>query len=303
MEIVRRVPTMREIARRARAAGTRIGFVPTMGALHDGHLSLMRHSRERTDLTVVSIFVNPTQFAATEDFGKYPRDLARDVDLCIAAGVDHVFAPEAHEIYPPGATTVVEVVGVSDRLEGLSRPGHFRGVATVVLKLLEIVRPHVAAFGQKDAQQAVVLRRMARDLLLDVELLVCPIVRSDDGLALSSRNVYLSPDERHAATVIPRALAAAAQTVAAGERSPAAVVGAAVALIELEPLLRVDYLELVDRTEMLPVTEVAGDLLLVAAVYAGKTRLLDNVELRVATLSGGAEPHRQATRPERSPTV
>ncbi len=295
MEIVRRVPILREISRRARAQGARIGFVPTMGALHEGHLSLVRQVRERTDLTVLSIFVNPTQFGPAEDFEKYPRDLARDVDLCVAAGVDHVFAPEGHEIYPPGGSTVVEVVGLSERLEGASRPGHFRGVATVVLKLLEIVRPHVAAFGQKDAQQAVVLRRMARDLLLDVEMLICPIVRDDDGLALSSRNAYLSPEERRAATAIPRALQAAQRLVASGEKSAAAVVRAAIAVIEVEPLLRVDYLELVDRDEMLPVAELAGETILVAAVFAGKTRVLDNILLPVATLSGGAEPLRQAT--------
>ncbi len=280
MEIVRRVHGMKEISRRLRAAGRRIGFVPTMGSLHEGHLSLVRRVRGLSDVVVVSIFVNPTQFGPGEDFERYPRDLTRDVDLCIAEDVDHVFAPESHEIYPPGACTSVEVEGLSTRLEGLSRPGHFRGVTTVVLKLFEVVAPHVAAFGQKDAQQAIVLGRMARDLLLDVEILVCPTVRDRDGLALSSRNAYLSAEERMAAHAIPRALAAAESAVAEGVEDPAKVVQTAREALQVEPLLRIDYVGLVDANDLLPVQAVRGEMLLAVAVFVGNTRLIDNTILR-----------------------
>ena len=270
---------MKEISRQIRAAGRRIGFVPTMGSLHEGHMSLVRRMRELSDVVVVSIFVNPTQFGPQEDFERYPRELARDADLCIARGVDYVFAPENREIHPAGACTFVEVDGLSTRLEGSSRPGHFRGVTTVVLKLFEVVTPHLAAFGQKDAQQAIVLKRMARDLLLDVEILVCPIVRDRDGVALSSRNVRLSAEERKAAQAIPRALAAAEGAVGSGVRDPAAVVHAARGVLEAEPLLRIDYVELVDMEELLPVQAVNGEMLLAVAVFVGATRLIDNVIL------------------------
>ena len=280
MEIVRRVRGMREVSRQARAAGRRIGFVPTMGFLHEGHMSLVRRVREVSDLVVVSIFVNPTQFGPGEDFERYPRDLAADADLCIARGVDYVFVPESREIYPHGASTFVEVEGLSSRLEGRSRPGHFRGVASVVLKLFEVVAPHVAAFGQKDAQQVAVLRRMVRDLLVDTEILVAPIVRDSDGLALSSRNVYLSVEEKGAALAIPRALAAAEAAVASGVRDPARILRAAREVLEAEPLLRVDYLEIVDPDEFVTVDTVEREVLLAAAVFAGATRLIDNTVLR-----------------------
>jgi pantoate--beta-alanine ligase len=279
MDVVRRVHAMKEIAARARAQGRTIGFVPTMGFLHDGHLSLVRRARAQADLTVVSIFVNPTQFGPGEDFGRYPRDLARDCDLLAGEGVDIVFTPEAEEIYPPGATTFVEVARLSDVLEGKSRPGHFRGVATVVLKLFETVKPHVAVFGQKDAQQCLVIRRIVRDLLLDVEIVVLPTQRDEDGLAMSSRNVYLSPDERRAARAIPRALEAARAAVAAGERDPEVVRAAARAAIVAEPILAIDYLELVDSERLEPVSRVQGEMLIVAAVFAGTTRLIDNLPL------------------------
>jgi len=280
VEIVRRVRGMREVSRQARAAGRRIGFVPTMGFLHEGHMSLVRRVREVSDLVVVSIFVNPTQFGPGEDFERYPRDLAADADLCIARGVDYVFVPESREIYPHGASTFVEVEGLSSRLEGRSRPGHFRGVASVVLKLFEVVAPHVAAFGQKDAQQVAVLRRMVRDLLVDTEILVAPIVRDSDGLALSSRNVYLSVEEKGAALAIPRALAAAEAAVASGVRDPARILRAAREVLEAEPLLRVDYLEIVDPDEFVTVDTVEREVLLAAAVFAGATRLIDNTVLR-----------------------
>jgi len=271
---------MKQARRDARATRRRIGFVPTMGALHEGHLSLIRCVREMADAVVVSIFVNPTQFGPAEDFEKYPRDLARDVDLCAAEHVDFVFAPEPEEIYPAGASTFVEVVGLSSRLEGASRPGHFRGVTTVVLKLLEVVRPDVAAFGQKDAQQALVIRRMARDLLLDAEILVVPTVRDPDGVALSSRNVFLSQAERVAAQAIPRALEAAEEAVAAPSADPASVVEAARSVLAVEPLLRVDYLELVETGELRPATALEGELLLALAAHVGATRLIDNTLLR-----------------------
>jgi pantoate--beta-alanine ligase len=252
-----------------------------MGYLHEGHLGLVRRVKEVVDETVVSIFVNPAQFGATEDLSRYPRDLARDTDLLIAEGVDYLFAPEVDEMYPKGPGTFVEVADLSNRLEGASRPGHFRGVTTVVMKLFEIIRPTVAAFGQKDAQQAVIVQRMVRDLMLDVEILVLPTARDDDDVALSSRNVYLSPEERKSARSIPRALRACADAVEAGESDPDAVRAIGREILEAEPLLRIDYFELVDAEYLRPASEIAGDLLLVAAVYAGATRLLDNVRISV----------------------
>jgi len=279
VEIVRRVNSMKEVCHQARAKGRRIGFVPTMGALHPGHLSLIRWVREVSDVVVVSVFVNPTQFQSGSDLEHYPRALARDVDLCVAEEVDYVFAPTAEEIYPPDATTFVEVQGLSDVLEGASRPGHFRGVSTVVLKLFEIVRPTVAAFGRKDAQQGAVIRRMVRDLMLDVEVSILPTIREDDGLALSSRNVRLSAAERQSALAIPRALEAARGVVQGGQRSAARVVAAARDLLEAEPGLELDYLELVDEESFEPVSEIAGERILVVAVRVGSVRLLDNVVL------------------------
>lgn len=272
---------MKEVARQAKAAGRTVGFVPTMGYLHEGHLSLVRRVRQASDLLVVSNFVNPTQFGANEDLDRYPRDLARDADLCIREGVDVMFAPEVSEMYPTGACTWVEVEGLSTRLEGASRPGHFRGVATVVLKLLEIVRPDVAAFGQKDAQQAILLRAMARDLMLDVEILVLPTVRDEDGVALSSRNVHLSPEERRAARAIPRALAAAEERIAAGERDAEKVESAARDVLEAEPVLRVDYVAAVDTVRLQPISMIEGEVLLAIAVFAGRTRLIDNAIVRL----------------------
>jgi len=280
MDLVRRALAMKAACGRARAAGKRIGFVPTMGFLHEGHLALVRRVRAHSDVAAVSIFVNPTQFGAGEDLDRYPRDLARDCELLAGEGVDLVFAPEPEEVYPAGASTFVEVAGFSDTLEGRSRPGHFRGVATVVAKLFEIVRPDVAAFGQKDAQQALIVRRMVRDLFMDVEILVLPTRREDDGVALSSRNVFLSPAERRAARAIPRALEAAHGAVSAGEKDPSKIVEAARGPIEAEPLLRVDYVELVGAEDLSALSRVQGEMLLVVAVFAGTTRLIDNIVLR-----------------------
>lgn len=267
---------MRDIVRRARESGLRVGFVPTMGALHQGHRSLIRAINESTDVSVVSVFVNPTQFSPLEDLDAYPRDQAADVDACVAEGVDYLFLPDADEIYAEGAATFVEVDPLSDVLEGASRPGHFRGVATVVTKLLNIVGPHVVAFGQKDAQQVAVVQRMVADLFLDVEVQVQPTERDEDGLALSSRNRYLSEEERAAAAAIPRALEAAQRRVGEGEVDGEKIIEAARTVIENEPLLRVDYVQLVDRKLFTPVTTLERSVLLVVAVHCGDTRLLDN---------------------------
>jgi len=280
MELVRRVYSMKELSRQARAAGRRIGFVPTMGSLHEGHLSLLRRVKELADVVVVSIFVNPTQFGPGEDFDAYPRDLARDVDLCIAEDVDYVFAPSADEIYPSRACTHVEVDGLSGRLEGHSRPGHFRGVATVVLKLFHVVQPTIAAFGQKDMQQAVVIQQMVRDLMLDVEVLVLPTARDTDEVALSSRNRYLSGDDRRVAGAIPRALEAAKRALAGGAAEPAALVAAARTVLEAEDGIEIDYVELVDPDRLEPLAQVEDEMVLLVAAAVGPVRLLDNTLLR-----------------------
>jgi pantoate--beta-alanine ligase len=282
MEIVRRARPMKEIVRSARAKGRRVGLVPTLGYLHDGHLSLLRRVKEISDIVVVSVFVNPAQFGPDEDFDAYPRDLARDADLCIAENVDYLFTPDADEIYPDGSSTFVEVQGLSDILEGATRPGHFRGVATVVLKLLEIVKPHAAAFGQKDLQQLVVVQRMVRDLSLDVEILAVPTVRDEDGVALSSRNAYLREEERIAARAIPGVLQMATRRVADGEWDAAGVVRAAREILESEPLVEIDYVELVEPATLQPLDEIAAEAYLLIAVRIGKTRLIDNILLRRA---------------------
>jgi pantoate--beta-alanine ligase len=280
MEIVRRARAMNEACAAARAQGKIVGLVPTMGALHEGHLALVRRVKVQADFTVVSVFVNPTQFGPNEDFARYPRSLAQDADMLARLGIDFLFAPDPDEIYPPGSSTFVEVADLSDKLEGKSRPGHFRGVATVVTKLFEIVAPHVAAFGQKDAQQAVVIKTLVRDLLLNVEILVIPTKREEDGVAMSSRNAFLTPDERRAARAIPRALEAANAAVQSGERGAAEIVAAAETVLGSEPILRIDYVELVDTERLDPVGKVHGEALLVLAVFAGATRLIDNMVLR-----------------------
>jgi len=280
MKTVRTVAGMKTLARGWRKEGRRIGFVPTMGYLHAGHTSLVRESRARADVTVVSIFVNPTQFGPNEDFTRYPRDLAKDSATLEAAGVDVLFYPEAADIYPPGFRTSVEVEGLQDKLCGRSRPGHFRGVATVVLKLFDIVGPDLAFFGAKDAQQVLIIERMAADLDLDVEVVTCPLIREPDGLALSSRNAYLGPDERKAALSLSTGLRWAEKAVAAGERDAGRLVAGVRTVIEAEPLARIDYVEAVDPGTLEPVAEVRGEVLLVLAVFIGRTRLIDNVRLR-----------------------
>jgi pantoate--beta-alanine ligase len=282
VDIVRRAQAIRDIVRRARESGLRVGFVPTMGALHEGHRSLIRAINEATDVSVVSVFVNAAQFGPGEQLESYPRDQAADVDVCVAEDVDYLFLPDVAEIYPSGKLTHVRVDELSDRLEGTSRPGHFQGVATVVTKLLNIVGPHVAAFGQKDVQQAAIVQTMVTDLFLDVEIQIHPTVRDADGLALSSRNQFLSEEERTAAGAVPRALEAAERRVKEGETSAEKIVEAARTVIESEPLLRVDYIELVDRNVFTPMDVFENEALLVIAIHCGATRLLDNVLLSPA---------------------
>jgi pantoate--beta-alanine ligase len=273
---------MKEHARQARAESRLVGLVPTMGALHPGHLALVQRAKENCSPVIVSIFVNPKQFGPKEDFTKYPRDLAADSQKLAAAGVDAIFTPDASEMYPNGFRTYVSVEGLSDRLEGRSRPGHFRGVSTVVMKLLEIVQPHFAYFGRKDAQQVRIISQMTLDLNLDTQVVVYPIVREPDGLALSSRNAYLSTDERRAATVLYRALEAARRELAAGVRDALHLQTVLRGVLEAEPLAAVDYSEIVDADTFEPVTRVARPCYALLAVFVGKTRLIDNLFIEPA---------------------
>ena len=268
---------MKQVSRQARAEGRAPGFVPTMGALHDGHLSLVRAALAECHPVIASIFVNPTQFGPSEDFQKYPRAFEADCEKLETAGVGYLFAPDAAEIYAPGFRTWVNVEGLSERLEGRSRPGHFLGVTTVVLKLLEIVQPHKAYFGRKDAQQARILRQMARDLFLDSDIVVCPIVREPDGLAMSSRNAYLSPGERRAATILFRALDGARASIARGERDALRLTAAVRDLLRTEPLVAPDYGEIVDADTLEQVTRLRGTCLALLAVKIGGVRLIDNM--------------------------
>lgn len=270
---------MQQACRDLRAAGKQIGLVPTMGALHSGHLSLVRAAAAASDAVAVSIFVNPTQFGPNEDFSKYPRSFEQDCALLEEEGVDIVFAPEVGEMYPPGASTFVNVEGLSERLDGASRPGHFRGVTTVVSKLFHIVAPHRAFFGQKDAAQVAVLRKMVRDLNMDLEVVVCPIVREADGLALSSRNVYLNPAQRTQALVLSHALQHAQELAGHGERSAQRLLAEAQAVIASEPEVRVDYLVAVDPLTLEDVADLSHGAMIAVAAYVGPTRLIDNVLL------------------------
>jgi pantoate--beta-alanine ligase len=283
MEIIRTISWMKETVRQARAENHVIGFIPTMGALHEGHLSLIRRARVDCSRVYASIFLNPTQFGPNEDLSKYPKTFESDVEKLTAAGVDILFAPEINEIYPPGFRTYVNVEGLSERLEGRSRPGHFRGVATVVLKLFEIVQPQFAYFGRKDAQQVRILQLMATGLNLNVEIVVCPIVREGDGLALSSRNTYLNSEERRAATVLQRALDEARRELNAGTRDALQLQTALRKILSNETLARVDYVEMVDAESFEPVSSVgARPVYALLAVFIGKTRLIDNLFIEPA---------------------
>jgi pantoate--beta-alanine ligase len=276
---MRVVHTIAEARAVRRALPGTWGFVPTMGYLHEGHLSLVRRARAENDRVAVSIFVNPTQFGPHEDYARYPRDLERDLRLLEPLGVDLVFVPSVEEMYPPGFQTWVIVEEVSRPLEGASRPGHFRGVATVVAKLFNILQPDRAYFGQKDAQQTVVIRRMVQDLNIPVEIAICPTVREPDGLAMSSRNTYLNPEERRAATVLFRALQAAKARYEAGERDAERLREAMREVIRAEPLARIDYVSVAHPETLQELERVEGPALLSLAVYIGTTRLIDNLML------------------------
>ena len=280
MRTLRTITELREAVRAARDNGASVGLVPTMGAFHDGHLSLMRHARAQNDLVVVSLFVNPTQFGANEDLGSYPRDEARDAALAEAEGVDILFAPAASEIYPDGFATTIHVAGVTEVLCGVRRGvEHFDGVATVVTKLLNIVTPDVAYFGQKDAQQVLVVRRVVRDLDLPVRIEACPIVREADGLAMSSRNVYLDAAAREQATALNRALDAASDLFNRGERDAARITDAALRVLA-DAAITPEYLELRSAEDLRELTRIEGEALLAVAARVGGARLIDNHILR-----------------------
>lgn len=279
MELITKVKDMQARSEALRQAGKRIGFVPTMGYFHEGHLALMRKARKLSDVVVVSIFVNPTQFGPGEDYERYPRNLERDFKLAEAEGVDLLFAPSEEEMYPVGYQTYVEVSDLSRPLCGASRPGHFRGVATVVLKLFNIVKPHLAVFGEKDYQQLQVIKRMVRDLNLEVEIVPHPIVREPDGLAMSSRNVYLSPEERKSALCLYQALELARRRVSEGQRDVPTLKAELEEFISSHPHTRIDYVEFRDPETLEEKGMVDGPTLLALAVFVGKARLIDNTIL------------------------
>jgi len=274
---VKSLEEMQCLAGRLRAEGKSIGLVPTMGYFHEGHLSLMRAARRETDVVIVSLFVNPLQFGPTEDYDRYPRDVQRDARLAEAEGVDVLWCPEVAEMYPPDFSTYVEETDLSRDLCGRSRPGHFRGVATVVLKLFNIVRPHRAYFGMKDYQQLRIVERMCRDLNLEVEIVRCPLVREADGLAMSSRNVYLSPQERAAALALSRSLFAAEAMVQRGETCAHRLRDSILESLRQEPLIEVDYVEVRDAESLKPVERIARATVIALAARVGKTRLIDNI--------------------------
>ncbi len=277
MRIYRSIDEMHAACRNLRGEGKSLGFVPTMGALHEGHLSLLRAARGRSNVVAASIFVNPLQFGPQEDYARYPRNLERDHQMLEAEGVALLFAPAAEEMYPKDSTTFVSVEGLSEKLCGGSRPGHFRGVTTVVAKLFNIVEPDFAFFGQKDAAQCAIIRRMVRDLNLDVEIIVCPTVRERDGLAISSRNAYLDPQQRKSATVLYRALARIQLLADRGERRASALLAAARDVLAEEPQVRPDYLEIVNAENLQPVADISQGALVAVAALIGNTRLIDNI--------------------------
>jgi pantoate--beta-alanine ligase len=279
LKIFTSIDEMRDASRALRRAGQWMGFVPTMGALHAGHLSLVRAARGACDVVAASIFVNPTQFGPTEDLAKYPRSFERDRELFEREGVELLFAPSVEEMYPAGAVTWVTVDELSGKLDGRSRPAHFRGVTTVVAKLFHIVEPDVAFFGQKDAAQLAIIRKMVRDLNLPVEFVVCPIVREADGLAMSSRNAYLDPQQRKQALVLHRSLKLVQQLANRGERDAAILAAAGRAEVALESSVRLDYFETVNPDTLDPVADVSDGALVAIAAFVGNTRLIDNILL------------------------
>jgi pantoate--beta-alanine ligase len=279
MRICDTIEDIRAACRAARRGGKRLGFVPTMGALHEGHLSLVRAARASCDAVAASIFVNPMQFGPNEDLAKYPRSFERDRELLAKEGVELLFAPSVEEMYPAGAVTWVTVEGLSSKLDGRSRPGHFRGVTTVVAKLFHIVEPDAAFFGQKDAAQVAIVRRMVRDLNLPVEIVACPIVREPDGLAMSSRNAYLDPQQRKQALVLHRGLLQVKKSWEEGEREAGKLLTVGRDELSAEKSVRLDYLEIVDPDSLVPVENTAGGALVAVAAFVGLTRLIDNLVL------------------------
>jgi pantoate--beta-alanine ligase len=281
VKIFATITETRAECRRARANGKRLGLVPTMGALHEGHLSLVRAAKAQCDTVVVSLFVNPTQFGPTEDLAKYPRPFERDRELLEKEGVAILFAPPVDEMYPKGEVTRVVVEGLSEKLDGRSRPGHFRGVTTVVSKLFHIIEPDIAFFGQKDAAQSAIIRRLVRDLNFPVEIVICPIVREPDGLAMSSRNVYLSTEDRQSALVLHRSLGLVEEKFRAGEKDAAQLIAIARQVFAQKPQVRLDYFEIVDPDTLDPVERIQQPALVAVAAYVGSTRLIDNLILNL----------------------
>jgi len=279
METITTAAAMSAISRQAHREGKRVGFVPTMGALHPGHISLVHAAREQTDIVVASIFVNPTQFGPNEDFSKYPRTFESDSAMLAAEKTDYIFSPSVDEMYPKDATTWVDVEGLSGKLDGRSRPGHFRGVTTVVSKLFNIVQPDLAFFGQKDAAQVAVICKMVRDLNFPVQIVVCPIVRESDGLAMSSRNAYLTPEQRKQALVLSRALKQVEKRAAQGEQAADRLIVTGTQTLAEEPSVRLDYFEIVSPDTLDPVADIKQGALVAVAAYVGTTRLIDNLLL------------------------
>ena len=280
MKLVDNISRMATLARMYKKEGKSVGFVPTMGALHEGHLSLIRTAKKHTDVVVISIFVNPIQFGVTEDFDKYPRDIKRDEELARTTGADIIFYPPVSQMYPDGYSTFVFVEGLTDTLCGAFRPGHFKGVATVVAKLFGIVKPDIAYFGQKDAQQAVVIKKMAEDLNMGIEIKILPIIREEDGLAMSSRNAYLSEEERRDAIVLYRSLEKAEGMTKHGERDPKKIMKAITEMICEVPSAKIDYVSIVDAKSLKNIDKISQEALIAIAVYIGKTRLIDNIMVK-----------------------
>ncbi|MGQ9617662.1 MAG: pantoate--beta-alanine ligase [Candidatus Aminicenantia bacterium] len=281
MEIFSKIEELKKKLGEEKRKGKSIGFVPTMGYLHEGHLSLVRQSIKETDVSVVSIFVNPIQFGPGEDFNRYPRDIDSDIELLEKEGVNYLFYPDNDEMYPKGYKTFVEVNDLGKKLCGKSRPGHFKGVTTVVLKLFNIVKPDRAYFGQKDAQQAIIIKKMIKDLNLDIDLVVMPIVREKDGLAMSSRNVYLNEEERTGALVLYKSLKEAEKMILEGERDAVKIIEKMRNVIIQYPKAVIDYIEIVDTEELESVNPLKGEFLIALAVYIGKARLIDNIIMEV----------------------
>ncbi|MDD5428062.1 MAG: pantoate--beta-alanine ligase [Candidatus Omnitrophica bacterium] len=282
MKVVDTIPRMSTLVKIFKKEGKSISLIPTMGYLHEGHLSLVRAARKHTDVVVMSIFVNPMQFGPKEDFEKYPRDLKRDEHLAASAGVDVIFHPSVSDMYPAGYSTYVEVCGLGDTLCGASRPGHFKGVTTVVAKLFQIVRPNIAYFGQKDAQQAIIIKKMTEDLNMGIEIKIMPIVREPDGLAMSSRNAYLSPAERKNAPALYESLKKAETLVRSGEKDAAKIIKATEDMIRVIPNAKIDYVSMVDPRNLKKIKTVTGETLIALAVFIGKTRLIDNIIVKGA---------------------